>query len=41
VLFESTLTAATPIYRKIAEFPFVTPLGDPVGAGRPMFAGKI
>jgi 2'-5' RNA ligase len=41
VLFESTLTAAAPIYRKIAEFPFVTQLGEPVGAARPMFAGKV
>ncbi len=41
VLFESTLTAAAPIYRKIAEFPFVNQLGEPVGASRPMFAGKI
>jgi len=40
VLFESTLTAATPIYRKIAEFPFVTPIGEPVGA-RQVLAGKV
>jgi RNA 2',3'-cyclic 3'-phosphodiesterase len=42
VLFESTLTAAAPIYRKIAEFSFVTQLGEPpVTAARPMFAGKV
>lgn len=41
VLYESTLTGAGSIYRKVAEFPFVTPLKETAAApARHMYAGK-
>ncbi len=40
VLFESTLTNSGPIYRKIAEFPFVSQPNERAAAHRALYAGR-
>jgi 2'-5' RNA ligase len=42
VLFESTVTPTGPIYRKVAEFPFVDQMAERVAAGaRPLVGAKL